>query len=203
MDRSEQHIRQIDAAIRAQAEQQSRAIIDEANHSKEQTLREHTERVVDDMCIRVRDGVQDCRQQALRNVSRAEREQYASLLRRREELTGTVFADTAQALREFAAGPEYAPWLLRLLRELEPSRADGAVISLRREDLELTGQITGLLPGCHVRESGEIRLGGFILENERLGIRVDETLEARLAGQRPRFLMQCGLRVRREKGEAE
>jgi len=196
MAQSDERMDMISSAIRSQAEQQSREIIQKANTYRDTQLSAYTEQLINDMYDTVQSTSGGLRQKKLSDISRAERDAYHALLRRREELTKAVFDKVAVQLREFAATPEYSKWLLDTLASQKDSWDHaGSVVRLREADMPLAAEIAALLPGAAALADDSVEPGGFVLENHIAGIRVDETLTTRLARQKSWFLQNCGFRV--------
>jgi len=186
----------ISSAIRSQAEQQAEGIIAKANEYRDTQLELYTEQLLSDMYDTVQHATGELRQKMLSQISSAERDAYQALLRRRDALTSQVFDDVAKQLAAYADTPAYRERLLEGIGGLS-DRYDheSTTVLLRPADMALAARIEAMLPGCAVREDPSVRLGGFMLLNTAAGVRVDETLETRLAGQRPWFLAHCGMRV--------
>lgn len=196
MAQSDERMDMISSAIRSQAEQQSREIIEKANNYRDTQLSSYTDQLINDMYDTVQSTSSALRQKKLSDISGAERNAYHTLLRRREELTKSIFDNVAGQLREFTATPEYPRWLLDTLASQKDNWDHASsVVRLREADLPLAPKIAALLPGVTVEADNSIELGGFVLENHMAGIRVDETLSTRLTRQKPWFLQNCGLRV--------
>ena len=113
---------------------------------------------------------------------------------RREALTAEVFDAVRARLAAFTASKEY-PLLLEKLLDGAVQRLCGtpARLFFRPADRQIVPALAARCPGAEILYSEEIELGGLIAEGD--GMRIDCTLDARLADSREKFVRTCGLEV--------
>lgn len=113
---------------------------------------------------------------------------------RREALTAEVFDAVRARLAAFTASKEY-PLLLEKLLDGAAQRLCGTPVRLffRPADRQIVPALAARCPGAEILYSEEIELGGLIAEGG--GMRIDCTLDARLADSREKFVRTCGLEV--------
>lgn len=186
----------IGAAIISQAEKESKAIIERANHTRERELSEYEEQIIESMFDKVQQQTRAVRQKAIRDKAQAEAKAHRELLTRREEITLSVIADVTAKLHEYAMTEEYRVALLDSVKQLRDQYDHTtSTVYLRESDMALADKVTAALGGGEVAKDSLIKIGGFRLRNTAAGILVDETLDARLEDQKPWFLQHCGLKT--------
>lgn len=196
MAKLDERMQLIGTAILGQANLESQAIIKKANDIRENEMAAYEEEIVQNMFGKLQHTTHAVRLESMKALAKAELEAHRALLRRREELTRTVFAATRTRLLGFAASPEYLSWLPDVVAAVKGNYDHtSSTLRLRETDLALADKLTALLPGCKVVADGSIKIGGFKLLNNAAGILIDETLDARLVAQKPWFLQHCGLTI--------
>lgn len=132
------------------------------------------------------------RTQANRALSAARTEARAALAARRAALADETFAAARAKLADFTRTDAYGPWLRQSAAALAQRLGEGTVIRARAADLTLLGKAPA---GCTLQADEGIALGGLRAENPAKALAADDTLEARLAAQRPWFLENAGLEI--------
>lgn len=123
------------------------------------------------------------------------------LMKAREEIIETVFADVKKKLVEFVIGEEYFPYLSRQIKHSCDLAGEGELsVYVSKKDMErfssLFEDIKKELPSCTVfREIDEDIIGGCRVLNNTRNIIVDNTLLGKLESNRENFLEVCDLRI--------
>ena len=160
------------AAIRTETDAEIDRQLDEARQAQqakaEHTLHFETERA---------------RTRANRELSAARMQARAKLAAQRQQIA----ADT------FAAGKDYAAWLVKSAAALAETMGESGTLYARTADLPL---LQGKLPaGVALAADDTITLGGLRAANPATGLAADDTLEARLDAQHDWFLQNAGLEI--------
>ena len=96
-------------------------------------------------------------------------------------------------LAAFAAGKDYAAWLVKSAAALAETMGESSTLYARTADLPL---LQGKLPaGVALAADDTITLGGLRAANPTTGLAADDTLEARLDAQHDWFLQNAGLEI--------
>lgn len=118
------------------------------------------------------------------------------MLLRRDEYVTKVFGEVRERLLSFTGSADYPQWLQRKLGSAtEGYRFSHPRVYLREQDLGQKEKIEKLLPGCSVLPSGEITIGGFIIEDEGKSFIINESLDNTLQEQKEWFYSNSGLRL--------
>jgi vacuolar-type H+-ATPase subunit E/Vma4 len=186
----------IGSSILAQAEQESKELIAQANQIRESEIRAFEEQIITDMFGTVQRRTATLRANSIKAISKAQVETRRGLLRRREELSAMVMASVWTRLFEYGKTPAYAEAIKAELAELAGQYDHStSTVYLREADRGLADEIKALLPGCTVEIDPAIKAGGWRLENTAGRILIDETLDTRLTEGKNWFLLHSGLRI--------
>lgn len=118
-------------------------------------------------------------------------ELYAKRNRCRED----VFASAKQKLIAFAHGEEYPDFLNRSLKRAKEI-TDGEITVFVSENESNENLILSVFPECKIIKTGEIEIGGIKILNEKAGIMLDDTVDARLEEQKGLFALNSGLEIK-------
>lgn len=123
-------------------------------------------------------------------------EQKKKLLLQRDEYASLIFEEVRQRLSEFTGGPEYEEYLRRKFKAaVREYRLKKPVIRVRKSDLSFETLFSEELPGCKVRVSPDITLGGFVIEDAGKSYMINESLDNVLEEQKEWFFSNSGLRI--------
>mgnify|MGYP000856238989 FL=1 len=117
----------------------------------------------------------------------------AKLAAQRQQIAADTFAAARTQLAAFAAGKDYAAWLVKSAAALAETMGESGTLYARTADLPL---LQGKLPaGVALAADDTITLGGLRAANPATGLAADDTLEARLDAQHDWFLQNAGLEI--------
>ena len=170
------------AAIREETERAINSQLDETRRTEntrvERTLRFETERA---------------KTRANRDLSAARMAARATLAAQRQKIADETFSKSREQLAAFAAGKDYAAWLVKSAAALAETMGESGTLYARTADLPL---LQGKLPaGVALAADDTITLGGLRAANPATGLAADDTLEARLDAQHDWFLENAGLEI--------
>ena len=133
------------------------------------------------------------RTRANRELSAARMQARAKLAAQRQQIAADAFAAARTQLATFAAGKDYAAWLVKSAAALAETMGESGTLYARTADLPL---LQGKLPaGVALAADDTITLGGLRAANPATGLAADDTLEARLDAQHDWFLQNAGLEI--------
>ncbi|MPM83323.1 V-type proton ATPase subunit E [bioreactor metagenome] len=121
-----------------------------------------------------------------------------NLLLRRDEILNLVFNEVKEKLIGYTKSEEYTPYMESLVKEAVKSiQSKEITILVKNDDLSLSELLkTAALPIlCQVEPSGDIMLGGLIVNSASDHIFIDETLDTRFLAERRGFILQSGLSI--------
>jgi vacuolar-type H+-ATPase subunit E/Vma4 len=185
----------IGTAIIGQAEQEASELREKATATYEREVKQFENELLDGMFGRIQAKAARIRQDSVTAAAREELEARRALLNHRSALTERVFAAVAERLKAYAKTEDCAKAALETAERLKPKYAGAdTVVYVGAEDAPLGEKLAAIFGGSS-EVADDIELGGFRLQNPVLGVLLDETLDEKLAEQRPGFLETCGLRV--------
>ena len=121
----------------------------------------------------------------VREISKAELDAKKESLRRREELTDTLFNDVCSRLEEFRATPDYETYTIKAAAEAGAGK--DSVIFLAPYDMSRSAAVGKAVGTEDIRQDSSIRLGGVSVLNSGSGIIIDRTFDTALKEQRKLF----------------
>jgi vacuolar-type H+-ATPase subunit E/Vma4 len=185
----------IGSAIIGQAEQEAKELREKATATYQREVKQFENELLDGMFGRIQAKASRIRQDSVTAAAREELEARRALLNHRAELTERVFSAVAERLRAYAKTEEYAQAALKAAEKLKARFAGAdATVYVAAGD-RLLGEKLAAVFGGRLETADDIELGGFRLLSPALGVLLDETLDEKLAEQKPGFLESCGLRV--------
>ena len=197
MPNSNERLQIIASAILAQAENDSKKLIQRANKIQSSELHQWEDKLRQGMAETVRKKTSELRMDTKSRLAVKENQLHRELLLLRRELMEKVFDAARANLAAYTETPAYREDLLGGIAKLRDAYDHAATtVSLREADLGLVQDIRQALDSpVRVIADRSIRIGGFKLYNEAAAALSDETLDLRLGDARPWFLEQCKLTV--------
>ncbi|MDL2233358.1 V-type ATP synthase subunit E [Ruminococcaceae bacterium OttesenSCG-928-L11] len=185
----------IGASILAQADHESKELTAKANAIRETEIHAFEDEVIHSMFAEVQAKTTQLRVDSVKTISNAKVTAHSSVLKRREELAGMVFAAVKARLCEYAKTPEYTKAIMEELTAVKDRYSHtSSTVYLREADMPLAKEVEAILPGCRVEADAAIR-GGWKLLNREANILIDETFDSRLQEQKSWFLLNSGMQI--------
>ena len=199
--REEAKLEQFRLAILKKAQAQRDQILAESQAAKGQALQAEEDRLLEKIFRRMQQEIADLKTAHIKQLSQQAQEQKRRLYAQREEYLSQLVAEAKAQLVQFAAGPDYAPWLLAQVEKLAARCPwEGSTLRVRPQDLGLQEQIQARFGRACTVEGDSALTGGPVLENRAHGVVVDLSFDAALAAQRQRLYQLPQLRLE-EQGE--
>lgn len=191
----EQRVSMIEQSVLAQAQQQCDGIHKQADDYKQKEIDKMENQILGELYTRIQSEVSHIHSSSTSDISQQEATQRQTLLRRREELTQTIFGEVRQKLLAYLATDDYREGLLKTAASIAKDHPlEGSDVTVGPNDGALLLQLEEIFgEGCHVATDPSIKLGGLRLHNRKTGIFIDETLDSKLEEQRPWFYLHSGL----------
>ena len=191
--REEAKLEQFRLAILKKAQAQRDQILAESQAAKGQAMHAEEDRLLEKI-FRLKTA-------HIKQLSQQAQEQNRQLYAQREGYLSQLVAEAKAQLVQFAAGPDYAPWLLAQVEKLAARCPwEGSTLRVRPQDLGLQEQIQARFGRACAVEGDSALTGGPVLENRAHGVVVDLSFDAALAAQRQRLYQLPQLRLE-EQGE--
>jgi vacuolar-type H+-ATPase subunit E/Vma4 len=185
----------IGSAIIGQAEQEAKELREKATATYQREVKQFESELLDSMFGRIQAKASKIRQDSVKAAAREELDARRALLNHRAELTGRVFSAVAERLKAYAKTEEYAQAAVNAAEKLKAKFAGAdTTVFVAAGDKPLGDKLAAILGGA-LETADDIELGGFRLLSPAMGVLLDETLDEKLAEQKPGFLESCGLRV--------
>lgn len=184
------------AKILAEASDERRRAMDEAEQQRQAALRRAEDQVLREAYAYIHGEVARIKAEAGRSVSRRMLEHRRALSLRREEMARETFALVRARIAAFTRTPEYGKRLEALLAAaLEKLPGTEEVqVCLREEDREWTDALTRAAPGRKLSfQPGDFRMGGLVALAPGLGLRVDATFDTAAQERSGHFAELFGL----------
>ncbi|UUX92650.1 V-type ATP synthase subunit E [Methanoplanus endosymbiosus] len=157
------------AAVKKEAEEKNREIINEARREAEA-----------EYAAVMKEGLREIREEERRLISLANLEANELVRQIKEKGISNCFSEAERILSEISSSGNYPAILARLIEEGKAAIGEDELFVLtRREDREL---VKGLIPAFNGlnMDDVEIRDAGVVLRSARLNIRIDQTFPERL-----------------------
>ncbi len=131
-----------------------------------------------------------------RNIAKQNEMKNSKINEMRQRIADSVFAQAKEKLEAYTKQKAYQEHLLASLRKVkEAMDVEGAILSLNAQDMRLEKEIKEVMgSACTIQEKPQI--GGFVLENKKAGVIVDESFDSLLEDQRDWFYQNSGLIVK-------
>lgn len=193
----ENKLSKFQAAVFAEVDTKVAQIKQEAEVYKEQELEKNKDVQLGKSYNLIQRRSQEIKKQCKRSVAKFSLDSKCELLTKRNELTSRIFDNVYNSLTKFVQSSDYNDYLLNTVKKFNPNvKSSDIEIMVSSKDIAIADQIEkACVVKCHVVESKQIKLGGFIARDIDNGIYFDETLEQKLADQKAYFIQHSKLDI--------
>lgn len=130
-------------------------------------------------------------------LSKLHEETNRKLMKKRKELSESVFTQVKQQLESFVASDAYVDFLCDKVKRFAEYGYEDVILYLSKHDMMLKDQLQNAYgKACEIMQDEEIVLGGVRLECLKNGRIVDETFDTVLEEQKDWFYTNSGLFVK-------
>ena len=191
------HLYSFVASIRTRAEQESGAILTEAEQIRSAELEAERLLLAKEREKIMNTARDEAQKDAGRLLSEAVRTSAAAISEKQLAIRDSVIARAESRIAEFSEGEEYPAFLQASAERLCKALPAGAMrVFLRTRDLAYVEMLTPLFPeGTVFVEDASIRLGGLRAASPDGRVTADDTLDTHLAEQKRRFAETAGLDI--------
>lgn len=184
-------------AIDKYAKEQQKEIKLTAASFKRKELQKAEAEVLRDSYILIQKEMAQMRKSIDSEVSKAEIQSKRELLKQRKELMEKVFLKAKEKLISYTKTQEYENLLKKSSQKISDMLdSTGTTLFVKKEDLNFKDEILAFFEKkCTVKEKNDIKIGGILGVNEKLGLIIDETLDSKLENERNWFSENSGLSI--------
>lgn len=125
-------------------------------------------------------------------------ERLKKLVTKREEYVNTIFNEVKNCLEEFVSSDNYHDYLINHVKAVSDEyQMSDCILYVKNDDLKYIDELKAAyqLP-IEVKDSKDIQLGGFIIENKQTNVVINESLEVNLDNQKDWFYKTSGLMIK-------
>ncbi len=190
-------------AINEDLQRQVNEITDEANRLKAEQIKKAKRSAKKQTDAYLRGEMANMTHSNCRRVAAARARVKKEWLERRKELEQQAFDRAAQKLAAFTETPDYEAFLLKSAQRMAAHFNGGEIVfTLRPADEAYAQKIAAVVPQpCRFETDESIRIGGCRAVSVFSRLSADDTLDARLEGQRAWFGEHSGLCAQESTGE--
>ncbi|MFQ6793149.1 V-type ATP synthase subunit E [Thomasclavelia sp.] len=131
-------------------------------------------------------------------ASMSQEEKTRSLVEKRDEYVADIFNQAKDKLVAFVNSDEYYDYLINHMSKIgKDYQMESSTLYLRNDDLKYQDAlIKAYGTALEVKESSQIKIGGFIIENKATNVVIDESLDFALENQKDWFYKTSGLMIK-------
>lgn len=129
-------------------------------------------------------------------LSKTHEETNRKLMKKRRELSDSIFQEAVQQIKDFTQGKEYGDYLVDKARALADGTYGHVVFYVGKRDEAFLSAICKAYGDCDGAMDPDIRIGGLRMECEDKGLVVDETFDTGIDEQRDWFYTNSGLFIK-------
>lgn len=184
--------------IERQALGEEKAILSEVQALEDEAYESMREEAQKDADLKLKQDIAEMSSQASTEISESHIERTKKLIKKRDGYVKIIFDDAKSKLIEFTMSKEYTSFMKEKMKEVAKDfNEDNSVMYLTKKDLSLEKELVKAFGKViEVKESEDIIIGGFIIENKASSLVINETLDLALANQKEWFNKNSGLIIK-------
>lgn len=184
--------------IEKQAASEEKTILDEVKALEEEAYASMQEEAKKDADLKLKQEEAEMSSNASAEISESHIERTKKLIAKRDEYVKTIFDEAKERLVAFANAKEYTSFMEEKMKKVAHYfDNENCVIYVSHKDIAMKDQLVKAFgKDIQVKESADITIGGFIIENKDSSLVVDETLDFALKNQTEWFNKNSGLIIR-------
>lgn len=183
-------------AINKYAQQQSDAILKEAEEFRQKEIERATKEAITDAYTLIQKNITLEKAKIVSDYAKLSQKSRSEIFVRRNEIVEEVFEKATSKLVSFTKTAEYDEYIKKSASEIAKLFEDkNCVISIKNDDAHKTDMIKAIVPNCTVEFDNSIVIGGIKGYCEELSVIADDTLDSKLLNQRQWFAENSNLEV--------
>lgn len=183
-------------AINKYAQQQSAAILKEAEEFRQQEIERATKEAITDAYTLIQKNITVEKAKIVSEYAKLAQKSRSEIFIRRNEIVEEVFKKATNKLIDFTKTAEYDEYIKKSATEIANLfENNSCVISIKNDDAMKADMIKAIVPNCTIKFDNNIVIGGIKGYCEELSIIADDTLDSKLFNQREWFAENSNLKV--------
>ncbi len=183
-------------AINKYAQQQSDAILKEAEEFRQQEIERATKEAITDAYTLIQKNITVEKAKIVTEYAKLAQKSRSEIFIRRNEIVEEVFEKATNKLLNFTKTAEYDEYIKKSASEIALLFENkDCVISIKSDDAAKTDMIKAIISNCTVEYDDSILIGGIKGFCEEMSVIADDTLDTKLSNQRQWFAENSNLKV--------
>lgn len=183
-------------AINKYAQQQSDAILKEAEEFRQQEIERATKEAITDAYTLIQKNITVEKAKIVTEYAKLAQKSRSEIFIRRNEIVEEVFEKAKNKLLNFTKTAEYDEYIKKSASEIALLFENkNCVISIKSDDAAKTDMIKAIISNCRVEYDDSILIGGIKGFCEEMSVIADDTLDTKLSNQRQWLAENSNLKV--------
>lgn len=183
--------------IEREAANEEKAILDEVKALEDEAYESMKAEAKKDAELKLKQDVEEMTSQASAEISESHIERTKKLINKRDEYVQIVFNEAKEQLLAFSQSDDYLTFMKAKIEKIAGDFDEDSIMHVASKDLSLKDElIKTFQKDIQVEASEDIVIGGFIIENKKSKLVVDESLDFALKNQKEWFNKNSGLIIK-------
>ncbi len=183
-------------AINKYAQQQSDAILKEAEEFRKQEIERATKEAITDAYTLIQKNITVEKAKIVTEYAKLAQKSRSEIFIRRNAIVDEIFQKSTDKLLSFTKTAEYDEYIKKSASEIAKLFENkNCVISIKKDDANKADMIKTIISNCTVEYDDSILIGGIKGFCEEMSIIADDTLDTKLSNQRQWFAENSNLKV--------
>lgn len=183
--------------IEKQAKNDEQMILNEVKKLEDDAYEAMKAEAKRDAELRLKQEEDEINSNASTEISESHIERTKRIIEKRDEYVKAIFDKARQELMAFCQSDEYKLFLIKKMEKVSKDFDGDSVLYLSSKDLGFSDDLVNTFgKNIEVKVDDRITIGGFILENLKSHLVVDETLDFALNNQKGWFNKNSGLIIK-------
>lgn len=183
--------------IEREAANEEKAILDEVKALEDEAYESMKAEAKKDAELKLKQDVEEMTSQASAEISESHIERTKKLINKRDEYVQIVFNEAKEQLLAFSQSDDYLAFMKAKIEKIAGDFDEDSIMHVASKDLSLKDElIKTFQKAIQVEASEDIVIGGFIIENKKSKLVVDESLDFALKNQKEWFNKNSGLIIK-------
>ena len=183
--------------IERQAHSEEKAILEEVKALEKEAYESMKAEAKKDADLKLKQEEDEMTSNAATEISESHIERTKKLIHKRDEYVRDIFEKAKEELMVFSQSDAYLSFLKAKLKKVNEDFDGDSIMYISSKDQSLSQELVNSFgKNIEVKIDENIVIGGFILENKKSHLVVDETLDFALKNQKEWFNKNSGLIIK-------
>lgn len=183
--------------IERQANSEEKAILEEVKALEKEAYESMKAEAKRDADLKLKQEEDEMTSNAATEISESHIERTKKLIHKRDEYVRDIFEKAKEELMAFSLSDAYLSFLKAKLKKVNEDFDEDSIMYISSKDQSLSQELVNSFgKNIEVKIDENIVIGGFILENRKSHLIVDETLDFALKNQKEWFNRNSGLIIK-------